>query len=66
MPKINFEALQEDLRKIALALLIAALAAVLLKTDNTDHWHAIITAMIGIILWFIGLIDFQKKGEQHD
>ena len=58
--QINTEALQEDLRKIALALIIAALAAALLKPEESNIWHVGLTVAMGMVVWALGLIEFKK------
>jgi len=58
----DIEALQEDLRKLALALLIAALASALLKPEESNLWHVALTVAMAMIQWGIGLMKTNKKG----
>lgn len=60
--RFNIESLQEDLRKLALALLIAALASALLKPEESDIWHIVLTVTMGMLLWGLGLIESKEKG----
>jgi len=57
----DIEALQEDLRKLALALLIAALASALLKPEESNLWHVALTVAMAMILWGIGLMKTNEK-----
>ncbi|RME55881.1 hypothetical protein D6779_11670 [Candidatus Parcubacteria bacterium] len=60
---LDIEALQEDLRKLALALLIAALASALLKPEESDIWHIALTVAMGMVLWGLGLIRTNKRNK---
>ncbi len=61
---IDLNALQEDLRKVAIALIIAALASYLLKHTNT--LDTIGTACIGFVIWFAGLYRSPKEREKRN
>jgi len=60
--RFKFDAIQEDLRKVGIAVVIAALAA--LFFGNTSLQHTISVILFGLVVWLFGVIDFSKgKGE---
>jgi hypothetical protein len=52
--KLNRKSVQEDVRKVALALVIAILVSVIINDKNLiDYVYVII---IALVLWFAGII----------
>ncbi len=64
--QLDIEALQEDLRKLALALLVAALASALLKPEESNIWHVAFTVAMGMLLWGLGLLKTNKEKDNKD
>jgi len=64
--QLDIESLQEDFRKLALALLIAALASALLKPEESNIWHVVFTVAMGMLLWVLGLMKTNEKKEDND
>ncbi len=53
--EIDKSAVQDDLRKIGVAIVIASLIAVLLD-DRIGFWSAAAAASFGMIIWVVGLL----------
>lgn len=58
MVKINLKSLQEDLRKIGIAFILAGFANVFLAEHSYIYSPYIIT--IGVLLWFFGIIEKRR------
>lgn len=58
MININLQALQEDLRKVGIALMLLAFADIFF--NNHSYLYSSYISVIGAILWVLGVI---KKGE---
>lgn len=55
---INLEALKDDLRKVGIGLILGGLLNSMVNT--TDARSGLIMALIGSILWAIGLLNQQE------
>jgi len=63
-PRLNFSAVQEDLRKVGIAVIIAALAA--LFFGSASKTHAIYIVLFGLFIWLFGILEFKGKEEEND
>ncbi|SMM99590.1 hypothetical protein SPONN_720 [uncultured Candidatus Thioglobus sp.] len=57
--KIDIKALQDDLRKFAIAIFIAAFVSFFLKEQN--FWQVSYAVVSGLFLWTLGLIRIGEK-----
>ena len=55
MIKVNFNNIKEDLRKIAIALMIAGLAGFII--DSVSLFNSAIITFVGLIFWILGLVE---------
>ncbi|WXT99763.1 MAG: hypothetical protein Ctma_0467 [Catillopecten margaritatus gill symbiont] len=56
---IDIKALQDDLRKLAIALFITAFIGFFLKEQN--FWHVSYAIFSGLLLWVLGLTRIGEK-----
>jgi len=64
IPSLNFTAIQEDLRRVGIAVIIAALAALFFGSAST--YHAIYIILFGLLIWLFGVFEFTEKEEKND
>ncbi|MCB2425507.1 MULTISPECIES: hypothetical protein [Methylophaga] len=55
MIKVNFNNIKEDLRKIAIALMIAGLAGFII--ESVSLFKSAIITFVGLIFWILGLVE---------
>ena len=53
--KVNFNNIKEDLRKIAIALMIAGLAGFII--ESVSLFKSAIITFVGLIFWILGLVE---------
>jgi len=60
--KVNLIILKEDLRKMAIALMIAGLAGFIL--ESVGIFKSAIISTVGLIFWIIGLVE--KSAQENE
>jgi len=61
--RFKFDAIQEDLRKVGIAVVIAALAS--LFFGSAPLQHTIYVILFGLVVWLFGVIDFSKEEKEE-
>lgn len=62
--RLKFEAIQEDMRKVGIAVVIAALAALFFGSSPLQHTLYVI--LFGLVVWLFGVIEFMDKEEKGE
>ena len=59
--RLKLDEMKDDVRKMAIALMIAGLAGYIL--DSVGGFNASVIVIIGLILWIVGLVEKCEKEE---
>lgn len=59
MISINFKALQEDARKVGIAVMLIGFANIFFS--DASHWYSSYILMSGIFSWSLGVITVKEK-----